>query len=743
MFHKLPTIKPEHQEAVREAILKSARTDAHRFPDLVEELQGILRIKSPEAILASFGFYATRATMNDRGETKSFNEGMEQHHIELLQGFVLQLPIEEWGCEPPSGHDVQSVFELIPKLADIHTKRRLLERADQPDGPTRALIELQEKIRTHTQAVRNWGYFEATKSICREIYQPLDEQLQKKLGFTFTDVLEVSEVLVNIIEQRGSDYIDLLRGILRARDARTLIEKYLADMPDVEGDVDDFMRGMPNDAPREAVVGLIISHADLRHPDRMSVTPEFVAKVTNKSCDVAKAVLKALSSEIGCAKEIPVEHLFLANPAWVRPGICLGEQFLFVAPQSIFSHINEIMWQIANQAGISPTLSKRRAEYLEKKAEEVLQSALPTARIDRNVKWKAGEQQFETDILTVIDKTVLLVEAKGHRLSPPGLRGEPARLKRHLEEIVIEPSIQSERLAKLLVEARSGDEIGLEVAEQLGLQASEIDQIIRFSITLDDLSMLSVAEEELELAGILPPEHNLAPALHIADLCSISEILEHEIMFLHYFAERFHLQKQFDILGDELDFLGLYLSTGLNLGEEREDFRNIIVTGMSDIIDRYYNALDAGLKLEKPKPKLHRVYKAMIDQLVQSKPDGWTTIGIHLLSSVSPDEQKKVERGINRLRKSARRRKQNSQSKCYMQITPPLDRRAIVGFFVHRDEEKHLRRAQIEQFAADALEDGNATSCVIFARNIDHWEKPYEAVLLVQKADAFRAEMRS
>lgn len=164
---------------------------------------------------------------------------------------------------------------------------------------------------------------------------------------------------------------------------------------------------------------------------------------------------------------------------------------------------------------------------------------------------------------------------------------------------------------------------------------------------------------------------------------------------------------------------------------------------MSDIIDRYYNALDAGLKLDKPKPKLHRIYKSMIDRLVQSKPVGWTTIGIHLLSSASPDDQKKVERGINRLRKSARRRKQNSQSKCYMQITPPLDRRAMIGFFVHNDDEKHLRHAQIEKFAADALEHGNATSCVIFARNVDHWEKPYEAVLLAQKEDSFRAEVRS
>src|SRR5690606_8033174 len=112
-----------------------------------------------------------------------------------------------------------------------------------------------------------------------------------------------------------------------------------------------------------------------------------------------------------------------------------------------FSHINEIMWNVAISAKIESDLSDRRATYLEDKTESVIQSVLPTARITKNAKWMVGVQQFETDIIAVVDKTVFLVEAKSHRLTPQGLRGAPDRLKRHLNDMVIAPSIQSERLA--------------------------------------------------------------------------------------------------------------------------------------------------------------------------------------------------------------------------------------------------------------------------------------------------------
>lgn len=118
-------------------------------------------------------------------------------------------------------------------------------------------------------------------------------------------------------------------------------------------------------------------------------------------------------------------------------------------------------------------------------------------------------------------------------------------------------------------------------------------------------------------------------------------------------------------------------------------------------------------------------------------------MGIFVLSSASPEEQPKVERGLNRLRHSVMRKHAKPGQECFMEIVPPLNRKATVGFYVHRAADRGLRRKHMEHFAAEALDRDEATSCVLFAKSTDNWASPYEAVLLVQKRGKVQTELRS
>lgn len=733
----------ERREELKQAILRSALKEVEAYPALIEQLFGILKERMPESVLSTFAFYGTRAKIDKKGEMRTLTKGIEQHHIELLQGIALTLPAAQWGESPSTADVMEIVFDSVPQLCDTIFKRRLIADADEVDDGQRALMALQERIRLHTQAVRNWGYFSEVKQICRELYTPLDAKLEAAVGYKFSDILDVSEIVLTTIEQRGTDYMNALGRVFSARDVKTMVEQYFREFPDLVGTPKDLLDAIPKGSPRDGVIGFLMSHADLRHSANMSITAAEVAVLTNKKAERVERVLRMLSIEPGEIADLKIEHMFLSNPVWARPGISLNGKYMFVTPQAIFSHINEIMWNVASSAKIESDLSDRRATYLEDKAASVIRSVLPTAEITKNVKWMVGDQQFETDIIAVVDKTVFLAEAKSHRLTPPGLRGAPDRLKRHLNDMVVEPSIQSERLARHIVAARAGDADSLRITQSLSLDAEKVDQIIRLSLTLDDLSVLSSSEEELAKAGLIPDGHNLAPAMHIADLCCIADILDEEIPFLHYFSERFHFQKHFEIFGDELDFLGVYLSTGFNLGPERDDFHRLIVSGMSGIIDRYYNARDAGMQLKKPAPAIHRGYKEIIDKLARTKPGGWTTMGIFTLSSASPEEQLKVERGLKRLKHSVTRKKAKPGHNCFMAIVPRLNRKATVGFYVHQAAHANLRREHMEHFAAEALERDDAASCVVFAKNTDNWSSPYEAVLLVQRREKVVPQIKS
>lgn len=742
-FQKLDFGTGERREEFKDTVLRSAREDVEQYPALVDQLFGVLKERMPENVLSTFAFYGTRVAVSSNGETRRLTARIEQHHVELLQGMALTLPLAEWGKAPSTAHDLQTVFDSVPQISDTIFKRRLIAKADEVDDGQRALMALQEKIRLHTQAVRNWGYFGDVKQICRELYASLDAKLQAVAGYNFSDILEVSESILTTIERHGNDHFDALKRVLSARNSKTMVEGYFREFPDLVGSPERLLEVIPEGTSREGVMGFLMSHADLRHSAYMSVTAAEIAAMTGKEEERVERILRMLSIEPGELADHKIEHMFLSNPVWARPGIFLGGRYMFVMPQAIVSHINEIMWNVATSAKIESDLSDRRASYIEDKAESVIRSVLPTATITKNAKWMVGAQQFETDIIAVIDRTVFLAEAKSHRLTPQGLRGAPDRLKRHLNEMVIAPSIQSERLAMHIVAARAGDADSLRITQSLSLDAENVDQIIRISLTLDDLSILSSSEEELTKSGLIPDMHNLAPAMHIADLCCIADILDEEIPFLHYFSERFHFQKHFEIFGDELDFLGVYLSTGFNFGAERQDFHHLIVSGMSAIIDRYYDARDAGMVLKKPAPRIHRSYKEIIDKLARTKPRGWTTMGIFLLSSASPEEQPKVERGLDRLRQSVTRKNAMPGHDCFMEIVPPLNRKATVGFYVHQAAYANLRREHMEHFAAEALDRDDAASCVLFAKNTDNWSSPYEAVLLVQRREKVVPEIKS
>ncbi len=127
---------------------------------------------------------------------------------------------------------------------------------------------------------------------------------------------------------------------------------------------------------------------------------------------------------------------------------------------------------------------------------------------------------YETDVLVVLDRTVLIIECKSASLSPQGLRGAPDRARKHVKELIAEPAAQSARLEHVISLAR-GRCPALEVARGLGIDPIEITTVIRISVTLDDLTILVLCKRELKAAGWIPNELELPTTLNIADLACV------------------------------------------------------------------------------------------------------------------------------------------------------------------------------------------------------------------------------
>lgn len=732
VFGEIKIDGDDHAE-FKAAMTEAARKGIDEFPKLLVRISNLFQSTYPPNLLSTFAFYGCQGVMDDHGNRKSMTNRILQHHVELLQALALMVPFEQWGGAPSTGEKMQVLFDTVPEISDTFMKMRIFAQEDETDLQKKAILLLQEKIRLHTQAVRNWGYYLDVIKICRELYSPLDDDFDHALGFSATDFIDVAEAIVSEFERRARLHFETVQKFLRGKTIPQLVNLYFKHMSDIRGSPDDFIKIIPPGTSLQGVMGFMMSHADLRHADLMTFTPNEMATLTRKPEDTVRKVLDAIALESGALIDANAEHLFLSNPVWTRPAIKLLNGYLIPLPQAVFSHINNIMRGLAESVKMDNTLSARRAVYLEYKTEEVLRAALPTANIETNKKWSVDGVQYETDVFGVLDRTLIIVEAKSHRVSPQALRGAPDRLKKHLADLVVDPSVQSERLQSLVVNARAGNTVSKAIIAPLGINAEQIDNIIRLSVTLEDFSIMSSSEDELKEVGWVPKGHELAPTILIADLICIAEILDNELQFLHYLAERFHFQKGFRLFGDELDFLGLYLAHGFNLGQVQKQLKRMTLSGLSDAIDRYYQGREVGLELPRPKSNLNRTFRDIVDRLTLRKPPGWTTIGIHLLNSVDAEEQKKVTAGLERLRKSVLNKRTRPGDDCIMQITPELDRKATIAFFVYSPDGGLDVREFMELIAANVLERDEAKVCVVFGKSTALWAEPYQSALIVQK----------
>lgn len=298
---------------------------------------------------------------------------------------------------------------------------------------------------------------------------------------------------------------------------------------------------------------------------------------------------------------------------------------------------------------------------------------------------------------------------------------------------MISPSLQSARLEKLIEDAKSGVGTAVQIVKELGIDPPVVDRVIRFSATLDDLSILGAAERDFKKIGWLPEGHQLAPTMLISDLICIVEILDNPLLFYHYLSERYYFQKSFDVLGDELDFLGLYLVSCFNLAGLQQEKMSFTPTGMSAPIDRYFESKHVGVNVPKPKVELGKCFGEVVERLSGQQPDAWTSVGMHLLSCADPKEQRQIDKDIAKIKAVVRSKFRDPQHICSLQIRPPEDRKALVILHFFPSQLEFQMRTVVENLVADAMEDGSIGSCALISQNIDNKKSPYEAAALALK----------
>ena len=730
------SVSPDDHPAFRRAARKAATTAVKEFPRTIELVQEQFRRYDPLLIMATWAMYSSvvLADASDSRDSESVWSNIHQHHTELLQAVLLSVPEEKWGQLPFAS--TQVLFDNVPKLSDTFLHQRLLEALGTKDQETAEILSLQMRVRFHTQLVRNWGYLPDMIRLAGEMYSPLDTRAVAFHGFSISDLIDVTQSLMNTLGHLVNEHFKLLQRVWLCKHAKEVINLYCHSVLDLEGSPEEVIAAFPPGIGREDAIAIVTNEMNISQAEHAICDVDQVAADTGRVPGTVEKILRAISLPPGELISTNPDHLFLDNPVWTAPGIDLGNRFFLAMPQVVFSHIHPIVSRLCKQAGLDKELAAVRARFLEKKLGETLERALPCAKISSNVRWQWGGREFETDQLVILDRMVVIAEAKSHHLTPAGLRGAPARVKKHIQELVLAPSIQSDRLRRLILGAKSGDQGAAKKVRKLGINPPKIDRVIRLSVSLDDLSVIWSAEEKIKEIGWVPADHELAPVVSIADLICLVDILDNPILFLHYLHERGHIQKSIQMDGDEMDVLGLYLETGFNIAQLEKEHKRLGVTGLSDPMDQYYAARYAGESVPKPKVMFCPLFRAIIDRLCHTRPAGWSVVGLHLLNCADYSEQVRLEKKLEKLRRSVRKNYRNPSHINSVVCVSPKNRKAALVFYLYPEDLRPTRRTVMQQLGAQVLADTQCEEFCVIGKNIDKWDSPYEIICVGRQGDS-------
>ncbi len=682
--------------------------------DRVKEIFGEFDAIGLIATICSYG--VTSVVKRDGDAPSGLLDGIEQHHLELLMALYGSFGIAGTPKKPSPPQIVQEVIDLTKDLDSAFLAFRL-QRSNFDDEKGAKVEMVTERIRFHTQAVRNWGYFEHVDRITKEIFSTDDPSFLRVHGFKCSDVLTVAHFLLEHAESVIANRYDVLAAVRKGRRSKDIISRYFKFVEDLTGTPEEVLAALGKDVPRDHAFSFVMSHYELRIPSDLSLTPSEISEGTGIESSRVERVLERFLLERATPEVFDLERTFLDNPVWTHPILKNGESFICPMPMLFFSHSHRIFTELFKHAGLGAYLSDRRAKYLEDAVEKIFRTCFSEAKIESGVTWSLGSDKFETDLIVSIDNLIFLIEAKSHHLTDSALRGAPDRLKRHVRDIIGSSSRQSQRLKEVILAAQAGDQESQVICDDIDLPISRATRVIRLSISLDDLAVLSGMEEDLKSLDWIDESVDIAPYFSLADLRCIFEVLDSEIYISHYLLERQYFDRFAGMLGDEIDILGLYLETLFNM--EPEEGAMTILSGMSGSVDRYFADRQAG-SAKPPRPKVHPMLMRFLGLLDKRRKKGWLTFATTLLSAGDFREMGEVRKQLNILRKSVKKSGGDLKKPFCLQVKPPQVHRPIVIFALYRAKRRDKVRGSIDELVSRAFDEHPHESCMVVFIDIDN-----------------------
>ncbi|WP_307531032.1 hypothetical protein [Pedobacter sp. W3I1] len=684
----------------------------------------------PKLISFVFYYFMVAKAGYDEEAMKGSIE-FQPYYQELLQAFALTLP-RNYDVRPFSAEvgefkkDFMEIGECY-RLKQFNFPASVLSADDLP------FHLLRTEMIMNTTAVRNWSYDHQMKKVTLDLAAAVSPAFTAHHGFDPVVFLQLLYSMTEEVEERINIHRLKTVEIMRHNHYEKIFDAYEAHFPTGKTD----QRGRKKlwkmfGKSSLRLKQMFLMHSDLFLEDLFTFDfPTLESLAEGKiSAEKLQEAFGLISLNFGDLADFDPDHFLLSNPVQQKPFIKLDEKKIFSGLWSVMTHFS--MGLLESLCAMNEKLRNKyneiRGTYLENEIAKLFRSSFPMAKVYPGSLWHGKDgKRYENDLLVIINKFALVIEAKAGTVSPPAKRAAPDRLFKTLRELIEEPSEQALRFIEFLQENPGELSLKVKKGPNNRFSSAELKYFIPLGVTLSHLGMMGSNLKQLINAGVTDKKiEELATSVSLTDLQVVFDLLPFAAEKIHYLQRRRELEANIQYMGDELDLLAWYLDEGFNFGKDLEKIGLFKMDLKSKELDNYIIGTAHGEKVIKPELTKTRWWKDMLIRLEEKQFQTWLETS-YILLNVPIDLQQYLEKFVDEQEQKMHNGKAEFLHNWILLETADKERQFTIAGYSYYDRLREERDDIMGDILYDARMDG-AKGKLVIGMNIDKPHYPYSVL---------------
>lgn len=548
--------------------------------------------------------------------------------IEWVASVLLERPSPLPTAEPAPPATMSAAIQRTLDRTRGITMQAIMGARRRRDQATTALDAIAAEVEVH-DAVSRWpGYAAQARMLLERLAESADVAtfLRGEIGFDLSQALQIEDAVGRFLTARFNAHGERTAHVVK----------------NLEAEFDAHPEAVPaalkvSDEGERAHRGLWMlaqEHFSERLRDALLVTADDLAAEAEIEVRVVEAFLRAFSSSFGDTKGTSL--LTGRNVVRKRPFVTVGDgRYLLTLPGNLLWSIRPLAEAgMKANAAIFHKYESARSRYTEYESARHFATALRTDQVWTNVGYWLDGACYEADVLARVDDVCVVVEAKSGELTGKAWRGRKADLKRDLDKLLGESSIQAGRLAAELQARRIPEFVDRATGAALTIPLEGVDRVESVVVTLEGLGFVGLLLPQLREAGVLD-EGEPPWIVSLYDLEAIAGSCAHAAQLTSYIRHRRTLDPRVEFV-DECDLWMLHLKETLDFRAVRG--RVILVDGRSDDLNQSWM-----FGARTPKMKLDKLSKRRLRELDRKRPAGFIAAGESVIADAQRGRRPKVQ----------------------------------------------------------------------------------------------------